>query len=265
MMRGMTDPEGDPTLLLQLSDLHLRVEEGAEDRRLAHALAVAAELQPRPSAVLLTGDVADEPAFEVYERAHRMIASLGLPIHAIPGNHDDRDLLAMTFAGREGATGAPVHVLTYVGPLRLIGCDTTVPGSPGGALGPDQLRWLDRTLSDEPARPTLLALHHPPIAVGLVAMDEMGLDAADAARLESLLEAHPQVQAITCGHVHRTAMTTFAGRPVLLCPSTNSTLRLDLRAEEGLPLKFDEQPLGFAVHALRDGRLVSHVQGLEAS
>jgi hypothetical protein len=59
-------------------------------------------------------------------------------------------------------------------------------------------------------------------------------------------------------------VTGFAGRPLLVCPSTNSTLRLDLRAEEGLPLRFDEQPLGFAVHVLVDGRLVSHVQALEA-
>lgn len=252
----------DPTLLIQLSDLHLGLREGEADGRLARALEAAAALQPRPLAMLLTGDIADEPGAEVYERAHRMVAELGIPIHAIPGNHDDRDLLARTFAGREHATGAPVHVLAYVEELRLVGCDTTLPGSPGGVLGPDQLGWLDRVLSDEPARPTLLALHHPPVRAGVVAMDAIGLGPADAARLESLLEGHPQVKALTCGHVHRTAATVFAGRPLLICPSTNSTLRLDLRPEEGLPLRFDEQPLGFAVHILVDGRLVSHVQAL---
>ena len=95
-----------------------------------HGHSAAAALEPRPLAVLLTGDIADEPAAEVYERAHRMVAELGIPIHAIPGNHDDRDLLARTFAGREHATGAPVHVLAYVEDLRLVGCDTTVPGQP---------------------------------------------------------------------------------------------------------------------------------------
>ncbi len=263
----MTDPAGsagDPTLLLQLSDLHLRAREDGADLRLARAVAAAAALQPRPQAVLVTGDVADEPAAEVYRRAHHAISKLGIPIHAIPGNHDDRDLLAMAFAGREHANGAPVHVLAYVEGLRLVGCDTTVPGSPGGALRSEQLGWLERALSDEPARPTLLALHHPPLAAGIVAMDDIGLDPGDAASLEALLEGHPQVRAITCGHVHRTAVAMFAGRPLLVCPSTNSTLRLDLRAEEGLPLRFDEQPLGFAVHVLKDGRLISHVQALEA-
>ncbi len=263
----MTDPAGsagDPTLLLQFSDLHLRAREDDADLRLARAVAAAAALRPRPQAVLVTGDLADEPAAEVYRRAHRALSELGIPIHAIPGNHDDRDLLAMAFAARERPTGAPVHVLAYVGALRLVGCDTTVPGSPGGALDSEQLGWLDRALSNEPARPTLLALHHPPLAAGIVAMDEIGLAPADAASFQSLLEAHPQVLAVTCGHVHRTATTMFAGRPLLICPSTNSTLRLDLRAEKGLPLRFDEQPLGFAVHILKDGRLVSHVQALEA-
>jgi len=263
-MAESTRHADDPTVLIQLSDPHLCVREGDAERRLARAVAAASELQPGPCAVLLTGDIADEPAVEVYERAHRMVAELGVPVHAIPGNHDDRDLLARTFAGREHPTGAPVHVLAYVEDLRLVGCDTTVPGSPGGALDAEQLQWLDRALSDEPARPTLLALHHPPVAAGILAMDEMGIVPTDAERLEALLEAHPQVHAVTCGHVHRTAVARFAGRPLLLCPSTNSTLRLDLRAQPGLPLRFDVQPLGFAVHVLVAGRLVSHVQALEA-
>ena len=253
-----------PTLLLQLSDLHLCEQQGEADVRLARAVAAARELQPRAVALLLSGDIADEPTAAVYERAQRTIAPLRLPIHAIPGNHDDRDLLAMTFAGRESASGAPVHVLAYVGALRLVGCDTTVPGSAAGALGATQMQWLAQALSNEPARPTLLALHHPPFATGVRGMDAIGLDTADARRLETLLEANPQVLAVTCGHVHRTATSQIAGRPVTICPSTNSTLRLDLRAEDGLPLRFDEQPVGFAVHVLSEGRLVSHVQALEA-
>jgi len=262
MIRRMADA-GDPTLLLQFSDLHLQAEEGEPDRRLRRAVAAAADLRPRPLAVLLSGDVADEPTAAVYARAHRILDRLGIPIHAIPGNHDDRDLLAMRFEGRQSANGAPVHVLAYVGGMRLVGCDTTVPGSPGGALDATQLEWLERALAAEPARPTLLALHHPPVATGVRAMDAMGLQATDAQRLEALLAEHSQVLAVTCGHVHRTIATDFAGRPLLVCPSTNSTLALDLRAQKG-PLAFPEQPLGFAVHALVEGRLVSHVQALPA-
>lgn len=257
-------PAAPPGLLLQLSDLHLRAEPGEPDLRLERAVRAAAAMERRPDAVLLSGDIADEACAEVYERAHRIVGALGVSVHAIPGNHDDRDLLAGRFAGRGRASGEPVHVLAYVGALRLVGCDTSVPGSPGGVLAPAQLEWLSRALADEPARPTLLALHHPPVGCGVLAMDAIGLAADDAERLESLLAEHPQVVGITCGHVHRAAVAQFAGRPLLLCPSTNSTLRLDLRGEQGLPLAFDEQPLGFAVHLLAGGRLISHVQPLPA-
>jgi 3',5'-cyclic-AMP phosphodiesterase len=263
-MSSATGGTGEGTLLLQLSDLHLRASEDGPDRRLARAIAAASELWPRPLGVLLSGDIADEPSAAVYERAHRMLADLDIPIHAIPGNHDDRDLLAKSFAGREGANGEPVNVLADVGALRLVGCDTSVPGRIGGALPTDQLAWLAAVLDEEPARPTLLALHHPPIACGIRAMDEIALDEHDAARLESLLEVHPQILALTCGHVHRTVTTQFAGRPLLICPSTNSALRLDLRPDDGLDAIFEEQPLGFAVHSLVDGRLVSHVQPLSS-
>ncbi len=263
MMSTCTEHAGEATLLLQLSDLHLRAGEDGPQRRLAHTIAAASELRPRPVGVLVCGDVADEPSAEVYERAQRMLATMGIPIYAIPGNHDDRDLLAASFAGRTSATGAPVNVLADVGGLRLVGCDTSVPGMVGGALAADQLAWLAATLEQEPARPTLLALHHPPVACGIAAMDAIALDEHDAARLESLLETQPQVLGVSCGHVHRTVTTTFAGRPLLICPSTNSALRMDLRPDESLPATFEEQPLGFAVHMLSEGRLVSHVQPLD--
>jgi 3',5'-cyclic-AMP phosphodiesterase len=94
-------------------------------------------------------------------------------------------------------------------------------------------------------------------------MDAIALAGEDRAALEVLLVGHPQVRAITCGHVHATMTTAFAGRPLLICPSTNSVMRLDLRARDDLPFAVSDQTPGFAVHALVDGRLVSHVQPLE--
>jgi hypothetical protein len=40
-------------------------------------------------------------------------------------------------------------------------------------------------------------------------------------------------------------------------------MRLDLRPRDDLPFVASDAPVGFAVHALVDGRLVSHVQALE--
>jgi 3',5'-cyclic-AMP phosphodiesterase len=253
------------SLLVQLSDLHLRAgEDGAEAAaRLAHAVSRVSTLEPRPAAVLLSGDVADVPSSAAYEQAHELLAPLGVPVHAIPGNHDDRDLLRARFGPGPAPAGAPVCFAVSCGDLRLVGCDSTQPGEEGGALGHERLDWLERTLREEPAAPTLLALHHPPVLTGVRSMDAIALAAEDRAALEELLDSHPQVRALTCGHVHTTMTTSFAGRPLLICPSTNSAVRLDLRALDGLPFAISDQPLGFAVHTLVDGRLVSHVQPLE--
>jgi Icc protein len=244
-----------PSTLVQLSDLHLRDgPDGAMPlERLRRALEQVVALAPAPSAVLLSGDVADAPSSAAYEQAHRLLAPLGVPIHAIPGNHDDPGLLRARFG--------PGRLVASCGALRLVGCDSTVAGEEYGALGAEQLAWLADTLGEQPDTPTLLALHHPPVLSGVRSMDTIALALEDRLALEALLAEHPQVRAITCGHVHTTMTTSFAGRPLLICPSTNSTLRLDLRADD-LPFAVSDQPAGFAVHALVDGRLVSHVQSV---
>lgn len=149
------------------------------------------------------------------------------------------------------------------GPLRVVGCDSTRPGHEAGALGSARLGWLDDTLGEQPLTPTLLLLHHPPLLTGVGAMDAIALAVEDRLALEALLEAHPQVRTITCGHVHTTITSAFAGRALLVCPSTNSALRLDLRPSEDIPFATSHEPLGFAVHSFVEDRLLSYVQPLE--
>ena len=249
--------------LVQLSDLHLRGGSNGPARRLEHAVRMASQLQPRVDAVLLSGDLADVPSTAAYEQVHELLAPLGVPVHAIPGNHDDRDMLRARFAPGTGYPSAAVNFAFDCGALRVVGADSTGPGLEAGVLGDEQLAWLDETLGEQPERPTLLALHHPPVLSGIRSMDRIALAVEDRVALEALLERHSQVQATTCGHVHTTMTTSFAGRALLVCPSTNSAVRLDLRPDDAIPFTPGEQPLGFAVHTLIDGRLVSHVQPLE--
>jgi 3',5'-cyclic-AMP phosphodiesterase len=260
------DTEGaSPATLVQLSDLHIRAGEDGRSpaERLERVVRRVEALQPRPQAVLLSGDLADTPSRAAYEQVYELLAPLGVPLHAIPGNHDDRDLLRARFGPAPAQAGTRVHFAVECGPMRLVGCDSTRPGDDAGALGDEEMSWLDETLGEQPDAPTLLALHHPPVLTGVRVMDAIALDAEDRGAFEALLGGHPQVQAITCGHVHTTMTTTFAGRPLLICPSTNSTVLLDLRARDDLRFVASDQPQGFAVHALVDGRLVSHVQTVE--
>ena len=45
----------------------------------------------------------------------------------------------------------------------MIMLDTTIPGADAGALGAEQLAWLDAQLTSAQETPTLLAMHHYPL------------------------------------------------------------------------------------------------------
>ena len=209
-----------------------------------------------PDAVLVSGDLADHAADAEYELVRELLAPLRAPLYVLPGNHDDRRALHRHF-GVPGADGEPVQYAVDLGPLRLVVLDTTRPGEDPGSLDAERLAWLDAALAAAPEVPTLLAMHHPPISTGIPIWDELGLPAADRWALAEVVGLHQQVRRLAAGHVHRTITSELAGRPVLTVSSTYVQAVLDFTAED---VKLASEPAGFAVHAVVDGELISHVQ-----
>jgi Icc protein len=247
-----------PFLLVQLSDPHIGATwaDGDPVAGLKAAVESVRRLPDDPDAVLMSGDLADNAADAEYELVRDVLAGLGAPVYALPGNHDDRDTLRRHF-DLPGATGTPVQYTVDLGPLRLVVLDSTRPGEVRGELDEERLAWLDAELAVEPDRPTLLALHHPPASTGIAVWDEIGLPVADRIALGEVLERHTQVRRVVAGHVHRTMAAQLAGRVVLTVPSTYVQARLKFDAVE---IELAAEPPGFAVHALLDGELASHVQ-----
>jgi Icc protein len=130
-------------------------------------------------------------------------------------------------------------------------------GEDRGEVDVDRLTWLEAELALAPDRVTLLALHHPPVTTGILAWDEIGLSVEDRRGLGEVLQRHPQVRRVVAGHVHRTIAAELAGRAVLAVPSTYMQARLSFNADE---IEVVAEPPGFAVHAVLDGELASHVQ-----
>lgn len=247
-----------PFLLVQLSDPHVGADWGGGDpvAMLAAAVASVRALVPNPDAVLISGDLADHAADGEYEQVLELLAPLEAPLYVLPGNHDDRLALRRHFGVPE-ADGRPMQYAADLGPLRLVVLDSTRVGEVRGELDADRLAWLEATLAAAPGIPTLLALHHPPLATGIPGFDKDGLPPADRQALGKVVEAHPQVRRIVAGHHHRTISATLGGRSVLAVPSTYVQAQLEFGAEE---VELSAEPSGFAVHALVDGELVSHVQ-----
>jgi 3',5'-cyclic-AMP phosphodiesterase len=245
-----------PTLLAQLSDPHLDV--GPGDRGSAQALAAAVAavlaLRPLPDAVVITGDIANGGAAAEYARAYELLEPLPMPVHVLPGNHDDREALRERFAL---PGDGPLQYVAKCGELRLVVCDTQRPGRDDGALDGGRLEWLQAQLDAEPRTPTIVAMHHPPMTIGLPVLDAIGIAEPERIALGELLARSWQVRRLIAGHVHRTAFGVHGSCAVFTCASTHLQAPLEIGSRE---LRLVEERPVIAVHAALDGGLVSHVQ-----
>jgi 3',5'-cyclic-AMP phosphodiesterase len=87
-------------------------------------------------------------------------------------------------------------------------------------------------------------LHHPPFKAGIWHMDRQ--DLLNASELVPIVRRHPRAQLIATGHVHRAALTMFAGVPTTICPAPTHAVDLDL-AELREP-SFQMEPPAFHLH-----------------
>ncbi len=174
-----------PYLVAHITDLHIKaggklsyrlVDTAGALHRCIDTLLAAPQ---QPDAVIVTGDLVDFGADSEYQFLRQILQRLPMPVRLLPGNHDSRSALRRVFADHDYlfATGSgedPVHYCIDAG-AALVAFDCTVPGQPGGRVDPAALPWLEAALSADPARPTLLLLHHPPFFTGIGHMDEQGL------------------------------------------------------------------------------------------
>ena len=136
---------GTPTVVAQLTDPHILAEGewlgGNIDTAgyLRDAVAHVNALLPRPDLVIVTGDLADEGTRAQYDHLAALLAPLQVPFVLLPGNHDVPATLTEVFG--DAATWPRAM---DVGPLCLILLDDSVPGSPNGRVGEEQLALARR-------------------------------------------------------------------------------------------------------------------------
>jgi 3',5'-cyclic-AMP phosphodiesterase len=250
---------GRPFILAQLSDFHLgddREGRGDPAAGLATVVEALAGLPNPVDAVVVTGDLADHGTAVEYRLAQELLAPLGAPIYALPGNNDDRAALREAF-GLGGEPDDPVDYAVDLGPLDLVVVDSTVPGKTRGAFEPAQLRRLDATLAANAGKPTVVAMHHPPLTTAIADWDRWNMRRGPRRAIGETIASHPHVLAIVGGHLHRVTASTLVGRPVLSGPSTITQARPDFRTET---VAMVASPPGFALHVLLGDELSSQIE-----
>lgn len=252
------------TLLLQLSDLHIREPGRLAYERintapyLAQAVESIKRLRQTPDAVVITGDLTDFGRAAEYDHLCALLSPLPMPVFLLPGNHDDRAQLRASFADHAylGTTGF-VQYSVSIGNLQLIALDTVVPGASEGGLCEERLAWLAIELDKAKHRPVVIAMHHPPFQTLIGHMDAIGL-LQGAQALEALVAKYPNVERVICGHLHRAIQVRFGGSIAATVPAPGHQVTLDLAPDAASTWMLE--PPGFAIHALPlGGRLVSHL------
>lgn len=242
-------------LFAQLSDAHVGHDLGFLGGRmdtlaaLRRAIAHVVALRPQPDFVLFTGDLTEHGSTAEYEAVAEALSALPMPAYAVPGNHDDpqraRQSMERYMPVAPDAPGSACCYHLRHGDLHLLALDTVVPRQSHGAVAPEQIAWLARTLAQCQGEPVLLFMHHPPMPTGIEAMDACSLRAGSE-ELAALVREHGRVQGLLCGHLHRAVQMQFGGAPLHVAPSVAHQIALDLRP--GAPLRARLEPAQVSLH-----------------
>jgi len=235
-----------PSLAL-LSDLHVDADlswerfGGEPARQLGKV--VAAVVAARVDAVVVAGDCASRVGEEGdYARLEEILAPLaeaGIPVLAVPGNHDDRERMQERFPQRRLETGTVTWVLV----------DTSRDGHEvSGEFREVERTWAESQLGMGPV--ILVGHHHPEDSVRDDV--EAGIGLGDTAAFMAWLDACPRIMAYVHGHSHAFRLGRTAGGKLLVnLPSTAFSFR-------------PEQPLGWVHAVVGEQSVVCHLHGLDA-
>lgn len=195
-----------PTVrVVQISDTHLgATRAGAVDPEDGLAATLRSLAGSRPDLVLLTGDLTDGGQADEYRRIREMVEPLGAPMLAVAGNHDDPAALRSHFGGESER---------FLDAWRIVTVETFVAGEIHGAI---DLPALLRRLGPDTGRPTLLAMHHPPISTS----DKDWFELIGGAGLVAALAERTDVRLVLGGHLHDVYRVSCGGVTYAGCPST---------------------------------------------
>lgn len=204
--------------IVQLTDCHLMASpeqqyRGKDSHQTLQRI-MQSVLEFAPELLLATGDLSEDASPAIYKTLQAYFEPLGIPVLALPGNHDDPALLAKTFSG------SPVGnvEISEHGDWQIIRLDSTVQGTPAGRINSEALAELEQVLSQQPERLRLIALHHQPVPVGSPWIDQYRL--LEPEGFLQLIDQCAGVKAVVWGHTHQVFTQQRNGIAMLGSPSS---------------------------------------------
>lgn len=204
--------------ILQLSDLHIQPNQsdtllGINTEYYFHkVLNQAFASHPNIDLILITGDLAQDPSAAAYQRIQAHLVKYQTPTLCLPGNHDDYVLMQSIF----NSDLISCQKQTILNEWQVLCLNSQKIGSAKGYLRDAELDFL--RLSLQLNLPTLIALHHHPVATGSEWMDTMQVE--NSAEFWQIVSGFPQVKLVVHGHVHQELAHIFNSVAVYSSPAT---------------------------------------------
>ena len=239
-------------LIAHITDSHIEIREPDGVGRLADFEKVVADinrLDPKPDMVIHTGDLTHCNRKIEYQFAKSFLERLHMPYQVIPGNKDDREMMASVFG--EKGFGDKVKFYQYridVDDWVLFLLDTLSDNSNRGALCDQRLGWLEAQLSDN-EKPALIFMHHPSWKLNHPRYPLHFEDQSDADRFNQLIEQFPNVKGVFTGHYHRNE----AGQIGKIPTSVLTAMSLDRRMGEDYTPEMEGKPVYQTIELKKDG------------
>ena len=203
--------------IIQISDTHLMNQDDLEfvhmnpEQSFHRVMAQIQQEYPEAHALIHTGDLAQVPVPETYQRYLSFMQSTGFPHYQVPGNHDSAEFFP--FHDQQNK----VHAIP-MGNWCLMLLNSAVKGKIDGWIESEQLKQLDQLLKQHAEQHILIACHHHPFEMRSRWIDQHILKNTE--HLTDVLAKHQNVKLVLCGHVHQTSENQWHGIHFLSTPST---------------------------------------------
>jgi Icc protein len=168
----------------------------------------------RGDLVLATGDLIQDDSAAAYAHFRDLTGSLGLPVYCLPGNHDIRSMM------REALAARPFHYCAEIEACNWLVCpvDSCSTGHAGGRVPDDELSRLDASIDAAGAEHVMVAVHHPPVALGSRWLDSVGMQ--NGSEFLERIGRSGRVRLVVFGHAHQAFEAEHARIRIVGTPST---------------------------------------------
>ncbi|SET34453.1 3',5'-cyclic-AMP phosphodiesterase [Thorsellia anophelis] len=166
--------------------------------------------------IVCSGDITQDQSIESYQHFINIMGTFNTPVVWLPGNHDNQNNMQGIL--NTSNLSEAKHILINDN-WQCILLDSQLSGAPKGELSGPQLDFLEKSLSSEKNRNTLIFVHHNPKPCGSQWLDQHKLQNSDT--LATKLKSYDKIKAIICGHIHQAIDDCWEDWSFYSTPSTS--------------------------------------------